>query len=190
MPWLLTSPLRQQPWCGLLWMKDAKILSFLNGGSISLTFFFITINYRWKFNFAPIKIPKCDITMTSNERHGVSTHRQIVYLYSCLFRLTLKKHQSPHYWTFLRGMHRGPVDSRHKGSVTRKQFDDVIMTRQWCSRVMCKISNDIITKNWITAKQFFRRTWIGVSEMTATTPDVSVSKNARTCEYFFLCFLK
>ena len=41
------------------------------------------------------------------------------------------KHQSPASLAFVRGIHRGPVNSPHKWPVTRKlfPFDDVIMTR-------------------------------------------------------------
>ena len=44
-----------------------------------------------------------------------------------------RKHQSSASLTFLRGIHRGPVNSPHKGPVTRKMclFDDVIMIKQW-----------------------------------------------------------
>ena len=40
-----------------------------------------------------------------------------------------RKHQSSASLAFVRGMHRGPVNSPHKGPVTRKMFpfDDVIM---------------------------------------------------------------
>ena len=40
-----------------------------------------------------------------------------------------RKHQSPASLAFVRGIHRGPVNSPHKGLVTRKMFpfDDVIM---------------------------------------------------------------
>ena len=40
-----------------------------------------------------------------------------------------RKHQSSASLAFVRGIHRGPVNSTHKGSVTRKMlpFDDVIM---------------------------------------------------------------
>ena len=40
-----------------------------------------------------------------------------------------RKHQSPCYWPFVRGIHHTPVNSPHKGPVTRKSFpfDDVIM---------------------------------------------------------------
>ena len=41
-----------------------------------------------------------------------------------------RKHQSSASLSFVRGIHRGPVNSPHKGPVTRKMFpvDDVIMT--------------------------------------------------------------
>ena len=40
-----------------------------------------------------------------------------------------RKHQSSASLAFVRGIHRGPVNSPHKGPVTRKMFpfDDVIM---------------------------------------------------------------
>ena len=44
-----------------------------------------------------------------------------------------RKHQSSASLAFVRGIHRGPVNSPHKWPVTRKifPFDDVIMTRYW-----------------------------------------------------------
>ena len=41
-----------------------------------------------------------------------------------------RKHQSAASLAYVRGIHRGPVNSPHKGPVTRKicPFDDVIMT--------------------------------------------------------------
>ena len=44
-----------------------------------------------------------------------------------------RKHQSFASLAFVRGIHRGPVNSPHKGPVTRKMFpfDDVIMVRQY-----------------------------------------------------------
>ena len=69
------------------------------------------------------------ITMTSHERHVVSNHRSLDCLFNSLCAPTSKRHQSPHYWPFVRGIHRWPVNSPHKGPVTRKKlpFDDVIM---------------------------------------------------------------
>ena len=44
-----------------------------------------------------------------------------------------RKHQSSASLAFVRGIHRGPVNSPHKGPVTRKMFpfDDVIMCVKW-----------------------------------------------------------
>ena len=44
------------------------------------------------------------------------------------------KHQSSASLAFVRGIHRGPVNSPHKWPVTRKMspFDDVIMVFGWC----------------------------------------------------------
>ena len=71
------------------------------------------------------------IKVTSQEHYGISNHRQHDCLFNCLFRLALKKCQSPHYWPFVRGIHQWLVDSPHKGPVTWKAFPcrDVIM--QW-----------------------------------------------------------
>ena len=46
-----------------------------------------------------------------------------------------RKHQSSASLAFVRGIHRGPVNSPHKGSVTRKMFpvDDVIMVEYYVS---------------------------------------------------------
>ena len=59
----------------------------------------------------------------------VSNHRPFDCLFNSLCGLTSKKHLSPHYWPFVRGIHRWPVNSPHKGPVTRKKLpsDDVIM---------------------------------------------------------------
>ena len=71
------------------------------------------------------------ITVTSYGEHdSVSNHQP----QDCLLnRLTIrrsKKHQSSASLAFVRGIHRGPVNSPHKGPVTRKMFPfhDVIMS--------------------------------------------------------------
>ena len=51
------------------------------------------------------------ITMTSHKRHVVVYRRS----FDSLFNSSSKKHQSPHYWPFVRGIHRWPVNSPHKG---------------------------------------------------------------------------
>ena len=61
-------------------------------------------------NRAPFKC----ITMTSHERHVVSNYRSSDCLFNSLSGPTSKKHQSLHYWPFVRGIHRWPVNSSHK----------------------------------------------------------------------------
>ena len=65
-----------------------------------------------------------------NERDGVSNYRRLDYLLNCLFRRGSKKTPKPCVTGFVRGIHRWPVNSPHKGPVTRKMFlfDDVIMS--------------------------------------------------------------
>ena len=54
-----------------------------------------------------------------------------------------KKHQSSAWLPFVRGIHRSPVNSKHKGPVTRKMFpfDDVIMN--W-KNLMCSHEDDFV----------------------------------------------
>ena len=65
-----------------------------------------------------------------NEWDGVSNQRRLDCLLGRLFRRRTK-HQSSASLAFVRGIHRWPVDTLHKGSVTRKMFpfDYAIM---WC----------------------------------------------------------
>ena len=54
----------------------------------------------------------------------------LTIVYSIVYIGTdLRKHQSSASLAFVRGIHRGPVNSPHKGTITRKMFpfDDVIM---------------------------------------------------------------
>ena len=61
------------------------------------------------------------------------TNLAIVYstVYSGTHR---RKHQSSASLAFVRGIHRGPVNSPHKGPVTRKMFQfDAIIMQAWKS---------------------------------------------------------
>ena len=58
----------------------------------------------------------------------------LTIVYSTIYSSTnQKKHQSSASLAFVRGIHRGPVNSPHKGPVTRKMFpfDDIIMMLNW-----------------------------------------------------------
>ena len=60
---------------------------------------------------------------------GVSNHRRLGCLLNRLFMCRWRKHQSSALLAFVRGIHRWPLNSPHKGPVTRKMFpfDAVIM---------------------------------------------------------------
>ena len=60
------------------------------------------------------------ITMASSERHVAWNHRSFHRLFNSLCSITSKKHQSPFYWPFMRGIHKGPVRRE------KLPFDDVI----------------------------------------------------------------
>ena len=62
-----------------------------------------------------------------NERDGISYHWRFDCLHTRLFRH--RKHQSSASLLFVRGIHWSPVNSLHKGPVTRKMlpFDEVLM---------------------------------------------------------------
>ena len=63
------------------------------------------------------------------ERDSVSNHQRLDCLFNLLFRRRSKKTPKLHVTGLYEGIHWWPVDSAHKGPVTRKTvpFDDVIM---------------------------------------------------------------
>ena len=69
-----------------------------------------------------------------NDHDGVSNHQPHDCLLNRLFRRNQRNHQSSASLAFVRGIHRGPVNSPHKGPVTQKMFpfDDVIMDVRLC----------------------------------------------------------
>ena len=64
-----------------------------------------------------------------NECDVISNHQCLDCLLNRLFRAAQRKHQRSVALAFVREIHRWALNSRHKGSVTRKKFpfDDVIM---------------------------------------------------------------
>ena len=67
-----------------------------------------------------------------NGHDGVSNHQPHHCLLNRLFGADQRKHQSSAPLAFVRGIHRGPVNSPHKWPVTLKMFpfDDVIMRNE------------------------------------------------------------
>ena len=73
--------------------------------------------------------PISSLQWRHNGRDSVSKHQPRECLLSRLIRQNQRKCQSSASLAFVRGIHRRPVNSPHKGPVTRKMFpfDDVIM---------------------------------------------------------------
>ena len=67
-----------------------------------------------------------------NERDGVSNHQRRDFYSAVYSSADQRKHQSSASLAFVRGIHRWPVNSPHKGAVTRKMFpfDYVIMVNR------------------------------------------------------------
>ena len=103
--------------------------------------FFVSIHYIWKCLGAMLCNSQCvslynlqqanwfhynDVIMTTIASQITS----LTVVYSTIYSdADQRKHQSSAPLAFARGIHRGPVNSPHKGPVTRKMFpfDDVIM---------------------------------------------------------------
>ena len=89
---------------------------------------FIFVGIYCKYIWAA-STPSLSLEWRLNERTGISNHRRLDCLLNRLFRRISKK--ATKLCVTGRCDHRWPVDSPHKGSVTRKMFpfDDIIM---WC----------------------------------------------------------
>ena len=84
------------------------------------------LEYR---SFIEVKKNNESLRWRHNEHDSVSNHQPYDCLLNCLFRRRSKITSSSASLAFVRGIHRGPVNSLQKGPVTRKifPFDDVIM---------------------------------------------------------------
>ena len=103
------------------WWKT--ILSRYTRGKVSSLMLYVTYSWQWHFEY-------CSLWQwRHNQRDGVSKHQPYDCLLNRLFRRRSRKHQSSASLAFVRGVHRWPVNSLHKGPATRKMFpfDDVIM---------------------------------------------------------------
>ena len=89
-----------------------------------------------KSNFSTLQLPH-------NERDGVSNHQPDDCLLYRLFRRRSKKTSKLRVTGLCAGNSPGPVNSPHKGPVTRKmfQFDDVIMNEQQIDGLVQDFSN-------------------------------------------------
>ena len=114
-----------------------------------------------------------DVIMTTMASHITS----LTIVYSTVYSgADQRKHQSSASLAFVRGIHRGPVNSPHKRPVTRKTFpfDDVIMVSimktldfQWTSRAFFWTKQILISSEFIwmlflwMMNQYSLELWIG-----------------------------
>ena len=102
---------------------------------------------RWKFEVtksAQHPFHYCDVIMGT----VASQITSLTIVYSTVYSdADQRKHQSYASLAFMRGIHRGPVNSPHKGPVTRKifPFDDVIMR---CISSLVHVTRPIIPMIW------------------------------------------
>ena len=109
-------------------------------------------------------LPMQPLQWRHNERDGVSHHQPHDCLLNHFLKAQIKKHQSSASLTFVRGIHWWPVNSPHKGPVTRKRFpfDYVtmtIVTFYVTSFPGCRLP----TRHWLDAqwptRHILRPTW-------------------------------
>ena len=81
-----------------------------------------------------------------NERYGVSNHRRHDCFLNCLSRHRSKIYQSSTPLAFVRGIHQWPMNSHHKGPVTRQifPFDDVIIYQQYATMCILLSALDVL----------------------------------------------
>ena len=101
-------------------VKRAPVL-FMTGVSFSATVFRIVTYHVFLYILKTLQ-------WRHNERDGVSNHRRLDCLHNRLFSRRSKETSKFR----VTGIHRWPVDSPHKGPVTRQMFlfDDII-TKHW-----------------------------------------------------------
>ena len=120
--------------------------------------FLIVMMCHWFTHYSDVRIGAIASQITS-----LTIVYSIVYLSA-----DQRKHQSSALLAFLRGIHRRPVNSPHKGPVTRKMFpfDDVIMCYSqyyggWLSNSgsLCKFNTWLIF-TWKWNRNFAKLTFI------------------------------
>ena len=108
-----------------------------------------------------------------NERDGVSNHRRLGCFLNRLFRHSQHDKKSSASLAFVRGIHRWPVNSPHKGPVTRKMFpfDDVIIY----------FLNGVCVHAWHVSLQVagFRSQLMGVVTATGSGSETALAAPSR-----------
>ena len=120
--------------------KWIKIFSWPDNIATNIFLGIISPEFFWHLNYIPGAHLGWEVTSNVYEHYSdiimseMASHiTSVSIVYSTLCSGTdQRKHQSSASLAFVRGIHRSPVNSPHKGSVTQKifPFDDVIM-RTW-----------------------------------------------------------
>ena len=111
-----------------LWSSGTTVL-VINSGLLTMFCAVLKVNFS--------------LLWRHNGHNSVSNLQSHDCLLNHLFMRRSKKHQSSASLAFVRGIHRWPVNSSHKGPVTRKmfRFDDVLMLLKF--RLSCKLTNSM-----------------------------------------------
>ena len=129
-----------------------------------------------------------DVTMGSMAYQITSL--TIVYIYSAVYwGADQRKHQSAASLAFVRGIHRGPVNSSRKWSVTRKMFpfDDAIMG---CRDDLADSTVDVAARYWGTqAPAFSSLCQVNAMKRFDRVSFWSVNVLAPMCCIVFTCVL-
>ena len=93
-----------------------------------------------------------DVTMSAMASQITS----LTIVYSIVYSSTdQRNHQNSASLALVRGIHRWPVNSPHKGSVTRKMFPFVVIMRNTIVRpilkIHCKVTGHVRPSNWPVA---------------------------------------
>ena len=128
----------------------------------------------------------------------VKKHQLLTIVYSIVYSgVDQRKHQSSASLAFARGIHRRPVNSPHKGPVTRKlfPFDDVIMFHLvTAQRTGYRASNSwkscIFLTQWLTSCSLACYDWRPQGGGTSLVFVFSVSNIAQIVSQWFISMIK
>ena len=118
----------------IIYLMKTKI-AFGNDSKFGLICAYLTRSWKcMQWQYACCDLHYDDVTMSLMASQITS----LTIVYSTVYwGADQRKHQSSASLAFVRGIHRGPVNSPHKWPVTRKMFpfDDAIMLRRWYTSV-------------------------------------------------------
>ena len=128
--------------------------------------------------------------LSSRWRHMnvMSNHRSFDCLFNSLCGPTWRKHQSPHFEPFVRGIQQLPVNSPHKGPLTRKNFH--LMTSSWVRYVPAdglspKVLHYLQAQWWPSSDPVFTWDWFLRKKYIDTTHAVEILPQVRQEPTYF-----